>query len=91
MHSVADDEQLLEFPCTLTLKVIGTDEAGFSDWVVATLSAHCDGVDSGSVSTRPSRNGRYLSVAVTLRLDSRDQLETLHRTLGADERVAYVL
>ena len=39
MKSVAGDEELLQFPCTLTLKVIGTDEAEFSDWVVATLRA----------------------------------------------------
>jgi len=88
---MSDDAQLLEFPCTITLKVIGNDEDGFSDWVVATVAQHAAGIAEGSVTTRPSRSGRYLSVSVTMSADSRGQLEAVYRVLSADDRVSFVL
>ncbi len=86
-----DDQQLLEFPCSPTLKVIGSDEDDFTEWVVAVVVEYMGSVDTQSVHTRPSRGGRYISVSVAVRADTRGQLDGLYRALSADERVAFLL
>ena len=88
---MAADEQFLEFPCSLTLKVIGDDEGGFAAAVVDIVRLHAASVDEKGVTSRPSRGGRYLSVAVPVRLDTREQFEALYTALSKDERVAFVL
>ena len=41
--------------------------------------------------TRASRGGRYLAVTVTVRAQSRDQLDDIYRALSAHERVLFAL
>ncbi|MEJ2603304.1 MAG: DUF493 domain-containing protein [Gammaproteobacteria bacterium] len=89
---VADDDSPLAFPCDFPIKVMGRDEADdFREMAVAIVEEEIGPLPAGAVNTQPSRNGRFLSVTVTIRAESREQLDALYRRLSSDERVLVVL
>lgn len=87
----AEPVEVFDFPCHLTLKAIGRDDGGFEGRVVAAVRAHAPDLGEGAVSSRPSRNGRFLSVGVRVRVRDRAHLETLYVALRGVEGVAYLL
>jgi hypothetical protein len=87
---VADDS-LLSFPCDLPVKVFGRNEPDFRAAVVAIVRACIDSFDESRITAQESREGRYLSLTITVRAQSRDQADELYRSLTAHERVLMVL
>ncbi|WP_405223537.1 YbeD family protein [Lentisalinibacter sediminis] len=86
------EDSLLEFPCDFPIKVMGRDEDDdFRSEAVAIVEAEVGPLPAGAVTTQPSRNGRFLSVTVTVRAESRAQLDSLYRRLSNHERVLVVL
>ncbi len=86
------DDSLLDFPCDFPVKVMGRDEDDdFRSEAVAIVEAELGPLPEGAVATQPSRNGRFLSVTVTVRAESREQLDSLYRRLSDHERVLVVL
>jgi len=86
------EDSLLEFPCDFPIKIMGRDEEDdFRSEAVAIVEAEVGPLPDGAVSTQPSRNGRFLSVTVTVRAESREQLDSLYRRLSDHERVLVVL
>lgn len=84
-------ETLLEFPCRFPIKVMGRNEAGFTELVVAAVREHGGTIGDGDVASRPSRTGRYLAVTVTFTAGSREQIDAIYRLLSATEQVLYLL
>jgi len=70
---------------------MGENEPSFQSLVVDVIERHAGAIPSADVSARASRNGRYVSVTVTLLAESRDQLDNIYRTLTANSRVLFVL
>lgn len=86
------EDTLLEFPCDFPIKVMGRDEDDdFRSEAVAIVEAEVGPLPEGAVTSQPSRNGRFLSVTVTVRAESREQLDSLYRRLSHHERVLVVL
>lgn len=85
------DETLLEFPCDFPIKIMGRDEEDFRAAAIALVEAEVGKLEEAAISTQSSRNGRFLSVTVTVRAESREQLDSLYRSLTAHERVLVVL
>ncbi|NBC23436.1 MAG: DUF493 family protein [Gammaproteobacteria bacterium] len=86
------EDSLLEFPCDFPIKVMGRDEGDdFRSEAVAIVEAEIGPLAEDAVTTQPSRNGRFLSVTVTVRAESREQLDSLYRRLSSSERVLVVL
>lgn len=87
-----DEDSPLRFPCDFPIKVMGRDEADdFRAAAVTIVEEEIGPLPPDAVNTQPSRNGRFLSVTVTIRAESREQLDALYRRLSADERVLVVL
>jgi putative lipoic acid-binding regulatory protein len=85
------DRELLGFPCEFPIKVMGRAEEGFEDLVVEIVRRHAPDLGEGAVQVRDSRGGNYLSVTVTIRAESRAQLDAIYRDLTGDERVLMAL
>jgi len=85
------DRELLGFPCDFPIKVMGRAEEGFEDRVVEIVRRHAPDLGEGAVQVRDSRGGNYLSVTVTIRAESRAQLDAIYRDLTGDERVLMAL
>lgn len=81
----------LAFPCRFPIKVMGRNAPAFEQLVVEAVRLHAGTVAPGDVTTRPSRNGRYLAVTVTFDAVSRDQVDAIYRVLSASEQVLFLL
>lgn len=84
-------ERLLTFPVDFPLKVMGRRVDGFAQAIAATVGEHVPAFDPATIGLRTSSQGNWLSVTVTVRLDSREQLERLYRALAAHPLVSVVL
>ncbi len=88
----SNEDSLLEFPCDFPIKVMGRDEDDdFRSEALAIVEAEIGPLPEDAVTTQPSRNGRFLSVTVTVRAQSREQLDSLYRRLSSSDRVLVVL
>lgn len=82
----------IEFPCErYPIKVIGDAGEGFTEMVVEVLKRHAPDLDEGTLVTRDSRNGRFLSVQLLITATGVDQLQAIHNDLRATGRVQMVL
>ncbi|MGE3847906.1 MAG: YbeD family protein [Gammaproteobacteria bacterium] len=84
-------DSLLEFPCDFPLKVMGLATADFPVLVRGIVDRHVVGLAADAVRATPSRQGKYVSLTVTVRAESQAQLDALYTELSAHERVLMVL
>jgi putative lipoic acid-binding regulatory protein len=76
-------DSLLQFPCEFPIKVLGHGSVDLEARVVGIVRRHAPSLGEASVSSRPSRRGKYLAVTVTLRAESRKQLDAIYLDLIA--------
>lgn len=86
-----DDGTLLKFPCDFPIKVMGRESKDFEADVRAIFERHLGRLDPAQVNTRPSSSGNFLSVTVTFRAESQEQLDALYRDLTSNEKVLFCL
>jgi putative lipoic acid-binding regulatory protein len=91
--SLPDDPQasLLTFPCVFPMKVMGRREDGFAQTVSDIVLRHADDFHPSTIEMRSSKNGRYLSLTVTINARSREQLDALYSELSKHPMVMMVL
>jgi putative lipoic acid-binding regulatory protein len=84
-------ERLLDFPVDFPLKIMGRRVDGFAQAIAALVSEHAPGFDPATMELRASSQGRWLSLTVVVRIESREQLERLYGALAAHPLVRIVL
>ena len=82
---------LFEFPCDFPLKVMGFAADDFDALVVAIVRKHVDDLREGAITAKQSRNGKYVSITVTIQAQSQAQLDGIYTELCRHERVLMVL
>ncbi|MSQ53929.1 MAG: DUF493 domain-containing protein [Betaproteobacteria bacterium] len=87
------DEQpsLLSFPVEFPMKILGRREGGFAQGVMDVVLKHAPDFQPASMEMRPSRQGKYISLTVTVNATSREQLDGLYRELCDHPAVVMVL
>lgn len=85
------DESLLEFPCDFPIKAMGKACDDFDALVYRLVRPHAPDLSENAITTRASRQGNYLSVTITVRATSREQLDAIYRELTACEQILMVL
>jgi uncharacterized protein len=85
------NDSLLSFPCVFPIKVMGRREDGFAQTVCDIVQRHAADFHPGTLEMRASKNGRYLSLTVTLNARSREQLDALYAELSKHPMVMMVL
>ena len=88
---MSEQDTLLEFPCDFPIKVFGKAATGFDAQVVEIVRQHAPDLGEGAVKSRPSRGGKYVAVTVTIRAESKAQLDDIYRALTAHEQVVMCL
>lgn len=83
----SEEESLMEFPCSFPIKAMGRATGDFDMLIIEIVRKHYPDVTEGAVKTRPSREGKYISVTVTINAQSREQLDNIYLDLTAHERV----
>lgn len=84
-------ESPLTFPIVFPIKIMGRDEPAFHAAVEDIVSRHVAPLASLPVNRQPSREGRFISITVTIDAQSREQLDALYRELSGHELVLMVL
>lgn len=81
----------LQFPTDFPVKIMGRDTPEFHSAVKDIVTRHAAPFDSLPVSRQPSSEGRFVSLTVTIKAESREQLDTLYRALTSHELILMVL
>jgi uncharacterized protein len=81
-------EPLLKFPCDLPVKVFGRNKQGFRDAALAIVRAH---YDEWRLAEQESRQGSYLSITITVRAESRAQVDAMYQDLVASDEILMVI
>ena len=77
----------MEYP----IRIIGEASLVLEQEVSAILSLHVPTFDPASLAAKPSRTGKYLSLATALHLTSVEQVNALYAALAACPHVKTVL
>jgi putative lipoic acid-binding regulatory protein len=85
------DDTLLEFPCAFPIKIMGANQAGYAQAILAVVLRHAPDFDAAGMEMRLSSKGAYLSLTCTVRATSKAQLDALYRELSAHPMVKVVL
>ena len=82
---------LLDFPTAFPIKIMGRREGGFTKAVIEIVLRHAPDFAPGTIETRPSREGKYISLTATVNATSQAQLDALYRELCDHPTVVMVL
>ncbi|WP_133470897.1 DUF493 family protein YbeD [Paraglaciecola marina] len=82
-------DQLLDFPCQQTFKIMGLADPLLPEHVIACVQQHAPGDYTPTV--KPSSKGNYHSISLSVRVTSKDHMETLYKELAKIELVRVVL
>jgi len=86
-----DEETLFEFPCEFPLKVMGRQQEDFENHVMRIVGHHVESSEILHCKCRPSNNGNFVSVTVTIQAQSKQQLDNLYLELNASAAVLMTL
>jgi putative lipoic acid-binding regulatory protein len=86
-----EQDGLLAFPTAFPIKIMGRREGDFAQAVLDIVLRHAPDFQAASMEMRPSRQGKYLSLTVTVNATSREQLDALYRELCGHPSVVMVL
>jgi len=84
-------DSLIEYPSDFPIKIMGAMQDAFAQTMVDVVQRHDPTFHAGKMEMRPSSKGSYLSLTVTVRATSREQLDNLYRELSSHPMVKVVL
>jgi putative lipoic acid-binding regulatory protein len=85
------DEQLLTFPCDLPIKVFGRNQPDFQSIAFSIVKSHVATLEEQHISSQLSKAGRYMSLTINIRAESRAQVDAVYTELSANDAVLMVL
>ena len=89
--SESDEKPLLEFPCQFPIKAMGLARDDFKSLITTLVRQHASDLTEADISCRPSKEGKYISITVTVTATSREQLDAIYCELNACEHVLMTL
>ena len=81
----------MEFPCQFPIKAMGSSENNLHAVVLEIVKRHVPELSHEQINQRPSKNGKYLSITVTIEAHSREQLDAIYYDLTACEHILMAL
>jgi hypothetical protein len=83
-------EELMEFPSTYTIKVVGYATSDFADRIHQIIAFHAaDTIEQPDV--RPSSKGTFVSVNITFITTSVEHLHAIHRDVKVADGVKMIM
>ena len=84
-------ETLFQFPCEFPIKVMGPANDDFRSLVLGILAKHFGDIDRKLIEERPSSGGKYLGLTITVRAESKAQLDAAYVELTSCRQVLVAL
>jgi len=85
------EDSVLEFPCEFPIKMMGRDSAEFRATARSIVEHRVGAVSDERVQAATSRNGRFVSVTVTITATSQQQLDDIYRDATSHDDVLMAL
>lgn len=83
--------ELLDFPADFPVKVMGLQDSRFAAAIGELVCQHIPTFNTDTITATQSRTGKYTSLTLPLRVESREQLENLYKALADHPMVRIVL
>lgn len=84
-------ETLLKFPCDFPIKVVGQLSDEFEIAVLGIIRKHLPHFSDSAYQARPSNQGKYLALTITVHVMSKEQLDDIYRDLSSSPHVLMAL
>ncbi len=81
----------LTFPCEFTFKIIGLANDLFESEVLQMFAQHFPQMGEGAISSKLSKNDKYLALSITVLATSQVELDTIYQVLSRHPLVLFVL
>lgn len=81
----------LSFPCSFTIKVIGYNQDSFECATLSIIQKHSKDIHQETIQIRKSKKEKYLSISITLEIETQNQLNTLYNDLNDCKEVIMTL
>ena len=85
------EESALQFPSEFPIKMMGRDTPEFRSTARSLVENHVGVVGDERVQASTSRNGRFVSVTVTITATSQHQLDAIYQDVTAHDEVLMAL
>ena len=85
------DESVMEFPCSFPIKLMGRETDEFRQTARELVEKHTGPLHDEAIQSALSRNGRFVSVTITVVAESREQLDNIYRDATAHDDVIMAL
>jgi uncharacterized protein len=86
-----EEDTVMEFPCQFPIKAMGKMEENFDMLVVEIIRKHVSDLSENAVKSRRSKEGKFVSITVTVTAESKQQLDNIYYELTAHEKVLWAL
>jgi len=86
-----DNESAITFPCEFPIKAMGLAIHDMETIVLEIAQRHVPEIGKSAFAKRPSTNGKYLSITVTVTAKSQQQLDAIYYDLTAHEKIIMAL
>ncbi|MDG1461996.1 MAG: DUF493 domain-containing protein [Gammaproteobacteria bacterium] len=81
------EETLLEFPCQFPIKIMARAEIDLQPLIMELVVPHAGEINASDINMRPSKNGNFIAVTITITATSKAQLDTIYQALTDSEDV----
>ena len=85
------EDTLLEFPCDFPIKMMGAATDEFRSLALGIITKHFGAPDADKIEERPSSGGKFLGITVTVRAESKAQLDAAYTELTSCRQVLVAL
>lgn len=90
--STPSDKPLIEYPTVYAYKVMGRRSDDFHAYVRGVFRALLGAeLEAEAISENVSKQGTYVSLTVSVRLETEDQRQKIYAHLHTDQRIVYYL
>jgi putative lipoic acid-binding regulatory protein len=87
---IPPEQSLIQYPCHFPIKVMGERRDEFAQEILKAVEPHSGPMRADQIEMRASKQGRYLSLTLTVQVTSREQLDNIYRCLTAHPWVKLV-
>lgn len=86
-----DQVPLLQFPCEFVIKIFGVASDEFEMEVITIIRKHIKELGENAIRSRPSKDGKYLALTITIDAESKEQIDEIYRSLSSSPLVLMAL
>ena len=84
-------DSALTFPCDFPIKIFGVATDQFVPSVLTIIHKHSPNLHESAIVSRPSKDGKYLALTITVTVENQKELDAIYHELTASSFVLMAL